>query len=72
MKKILLNLLNYSWALYLSCSLLATGHTFFMKEFWIILVPTLVLVFVFKYHEDYKDSNKWKKLLCLEEKDEDR
>jgi hypothetical protein len=58
MKKILL---NYSWAIYLSCSLLSTGNTFFTKEFWIIFVPTFILVFVFKYYDFGKGRNEWKK-----------
>lgn len=44
-------LFNWMWALYLSCSLFAVGYTFLTKEFWLIFVPTYILVEFYKYKE---------------------
>jgi hypothetical protein len=42
--------------------LISTGYTFFTKEFWIIFIPTFVLVFVFKYNDLVSNRNEWKKI----------
>lgn len=56
-------LFNWMWAVYLSCALCAVGHTIFTKEFWLIFVPTFILVFVFKYNDLINKRNEWNKLL---------